>query len=74
MIRVLATYQREMQNVGMTHLTKGQNNAFPIQSYWFVIQHYLSYGYYAERESIYVSQASGKVNWGRTIKKEKPVI
>lgn len=74
LIRVLSAYQREMQNVGMAHLTEGQNNGFPIQSYQFVIQNYLSYGYYAEREIIYVSRASGKVSWGRTIKKEKPVI
>ena len=74
LVSVLSEYQREMQNIGVAYLTEDEKHGFPIQSYMFVIQDYLSNGYYTEREIIYVSRANGKVNWGRTVKKEKPVI
>ena len=74
LISVLSDYQREMQNVVRADLTKDEQQGFPIQSYHFVIQDYLSNGYYTERETMYASRANGKVNWGRTVKKEKPVI
>lgn len=74
LISVLSDYQREMQNIGVAYLTEDEKHGFPIQSYRFVIQDYLSNGYYTERETIYASRANGKVNWGRTVKKEKPVI
>ena len=74
LVSVLGEYQREMQNVARADLTEDEQYGFPIQSYMFVIQDYLSNGYYTEREIIYASRANGKVNWGRTVKKEKPVI
>lgn len=74
LINVLSNYQREMQNVGMNYLTEDEKQSFPIQHYQFVIQNYLSNGYYTESNTIYTSRANGKVNWGRTVKKEKPII
>lgn len=74
LISVLSDYQREMQNVVRADLTEDEQQGFPIQSYHFVIQDYLSNGYYTERETMYASRANGKVNWVRTVKKEKPVI
>ncbi|AXT95632.1 LlaJI family restriction endonuclease [Moraxella catarrhalis] len=74
LISALSDYQREMQNVARADLIEDEQHGFPIQSYRFIIQDYLSNGYYTERETIYASRANGKVNWGRTVKKEKPVI
>lgn len=76
---VLLDYQREiknleMQNIDVAHLTEDEKKGFPVQSYMFVIQDFLSNGYYTERETIYATRSHGKVNWGRTVKKEKPVI
>ncbi len=74
LVSVLADYQRELQDIGMAHMTEEEKQGFPLQSYMFVIQDYLSNGYYIEREAIHASRNHGKVNWGRTVKKEKPVI
>lgn len=74
LVRVLSDYQSEIQNIGRTDLTEHEQQGFPIRSYMFVIQDYLSHGYYTERETIYATRTNGKVNWGRTVKKEKPVI
>ena len=74
LVSVLADYQREMQDIGMAYMSKEEKRVFPIQSYMFVLQDYLSNGYYTEREIVYASRSHGKVNWGRTVKKEKPVM
>ena len=74
LVNVLADYQHEMQDIGVAYMTEEERQGFPVQSYMFVIQDYLSNGYYTERETIYASRSHGKVNWGRTVKKEKPVI
>lgn len=47
---------------------------FPLQSYMFIIKDYLSSGYYREQEVVYNVSKSGKINWNRTIKSQKPYI
>jgi len=50
-------------------------NSFPIDAYRRIIYDYLNRGgYYQEYEEIYVSRSAGKVNWNRTIRKEKPIV
>ncbi|WP_201575038.1 LlaJI family restriction endonuclease [Psychrobacter sp. H8-1] len=50
-------------------------NSFPINAYRVLIYDYLNRGgYYQEYEEIYVSRSSGKVNWNRTIRKERPMV
>jgi hypothetical protein len=48
--------------------------AFPMVSYLNVIRSFLDFGYLDEKEILYKKGANGKINWGRTIKTEKPVI
>lgn len=50
------------------------NLGFPIQAYLYLIHDYISRGYYRERETHYHVSAKGKINWGRTIKTQKPYI
>lgn len=73
LVKVLSEYQNELQKLGIP-LTDDEKQGFPINAYMIVIQDYLVNGYYTERENIYKSQTHGKVNWGRTVKKEKPII
>ena len=47
---------------------------FPIYSYDYLIQDYISNGYYFEKETIYKETNNGKINWNRTIKREKSYI
>lgn len=50
-------------------------SSFPIDAYRRIIHDYLNRGgYYQEYEEVYVSRSSGKVNWNRTIRKEKPIV
>lgn len=76
LIKVLKEYQHSLNIFGTNQFSEEQTKpkSFPIKSYIFIIQDYLNNGYYTEREAIYASRTHGKVNWGRTIKKEKPVV
>ena len=56
-----------------------QNKTFdaigtPIQAYLSIISDYLSRGYYREQEVHYEVSKSGKINWRRTIKTQKPMV
>lgn len=46
----------------------------PIQSYQYIIFDFLANGYYVEKEVHYVENSKGKINWKRTIQKQKPQI
>ena len=47
---------------------------FPLQAYLYIIYDFFSRGYYKERETVYITGKQGKINWGRTIKKQKPYV
>lgn len=47
---------------------------FPIFSYQYIIQNFITHGYYTENEIQYLKNNSGKINWKRTIQKIKPQI
>lgn len=47
---------------------------FPIQAYLYLINDYISRGYYRERETRYHISLKGKINWGRTIKTQKSFV
>lgn len=53
----------------------GENNlSFPILSYQYIINDFLRHGYYIEKEVHYAESAKGKIDWKRTIQKQKPQI
>ena len=54
----------------------GKNvNDFPIKSIIFIIEDFLDRNtYYTEKETLYIKNTSGKINWLRTIKNIKPAI
>lgn len=47
---------------------------FPIQSYQYLIQNYLTHGYYTEREVTYQKSQQGKIDWKRTISHIQPMV
>lgn len=49
-------------------------SGFPVQAYLYIISDYYNRGYYKEREVQYQVNSRGKINWGRTIKTQKPMI
>ncbi|WP_367960200.1 LlaJI family restriction endonuclease [Helicobacter acinonychis] len=47
---------------------------FPLKSYKNIIEYFLSHGYYTENKSYYENSAKGKINFFKTIKKNRPII
>ncbi|GAA8698254.1 hypothetical protein oki298_03540 [Helicobacter pylori] len=47
---------------------------FPLTAYKNVIEYFLSHGYYAENKSYYENSAKGKINFSKTMKKNRPII
>ncbi|EAJ6151352.1 LlaJI family restriction endonuclease [Campylobacter sp. CNRCH_2013_0855] len=48
--------------------------SFPLIAYKNIIEYFLSHGYYTERENIYQTTTKGKINFARTINKNRPNI
>lgn len=46
----------------------------PLSSYLFILYDYLRNGYYSEREILHRRSYRGKIDWKRTIQKERPWI
>lgn len=66
------TDQKESQHTKITNEFESQNE--PIQSYMYIIQDYLSNGLYKEKEVSYQQNNKGKINWGKTIKTQNPMV
>lgn len=47
---------------------------FPLQSYLYIIKDFFTRGYYREREILYGRGKTGKINWHRTIKAQRPYV
>lgn len=47
---------------------------FPLQSYIYLIKDFFARGYYREQEVLYKVAKTGKVNWNRTIKTQRPYV
>ena len=47
---------------------------FPLQSYMYLIKDFFARGYYREQEISYKVSKTGKINWNRTIKTQRPYI
>ncbi len=47
---------------------------FPLTAYKNVIEYFLSHGYYTENKSYDENSAKGKINFSKTIKKNRPII
>ena len=56
----------QYQSSGQSYLN------FPINSYQYIIKDFLCNGYYSENEVHYIESRNGKINWKRTIQKERP--
>lgn len=74
LFKTLATYIDKKDSKLLGQVEKFSYVEFPLQSYMYLISDYLLRGYYKENEVIYNVSKSGKINWSRTIKTQKPYI
>lgn len=51
-----------------------EEEGFPVEAYLTIISDYITRGYYREKETTYRDAKRGKISWGRTIKREKPLV
>ena len=56
-----------------TYNTHNQDGEFALMSYLWVINDFLSNGFYTNRERIYKANQSGRVNWKRTLQSQ-PIV
>lgn len=47
---------------------------FPLQSYMYLVKDFFARGYYREQEVSYKVAKTGKINWNRTIKTQRPYV
>ncbi|VTU08940.1 LlaJI restriction endonuclease [Actinobacillus indolicus] len=73
LLNVLSNAQNEDDDIGAYSPNSNEKNGFPLRSYMLIIQDFLQNGYYREKENKYATRTLGKIHWGLTIKKERPV-
>ena len=73
LISVLSSFGKKEEMVKQSDIfSEKQTVDFPINAYLFIINNFLNFGYYTEKEKIYKKAKSGKANWSRTIKQVRP--
>jgi len=66
------TERRESELLG--HGSSFDEVEFPLQSYMYLIKDFFARGYYREQEVSYKVAKTGKINWNRTIKTQRPYV
>ena len=74
LLAVLSDYSKHRDGEQTTNSNNHDNTIPPITDYIYLMQDFLSKGYYTEKELRFVSSSKGKINWKRTIQKEQPYI
>lgn len=77
LFQVLAMFTEKTERVlEMDNFTSPKSVDFPIQAYLNVIDYYLEHNgsYYIETEITYKIDKRGKINWGKTIKTQMPMV
>lgn len=77
LIQVLSEFTTKDDRLLATNkFDESQTVDFPINAYKNVIEYYFSVGgtYYVEKEQLYITASSGKVDWARTARKQMPLV
>lgn len=77
LIRILYEFTSQKEKlIDVNNSQLSESVKFPINSYLTVLNYYFNHGgnYYLETENIYKIGAKGKINWGRTIKKQIALV
>jgi len=70
---IARTTQKRMSSVSKSDGIP-KEEGFPLQACIFLIANYMERGYYKEKDVQYRVSNQGKINWGRTIKTQKPYV
>ncbi len=72
-LRTISIAKKETSNLSTYNSTYKSNNTFPLGSYLWIINDYLTYGRYENKEKKYVNGIQGRVDWKKTMR-TNPVI
>lgn len=74
LFHVLSHSESNNQTSKADLVSKKSENELPLYAYLHVINYFLKYGYYKQKETVYKIQKSGKISWNKTIKNISPVV
>lgn len=74
LINILAKYSGRKDSKIYDGLKKNGDTGIPVQAYLYIIKDFFERGYYKEQETHYRVSNDGKINWGKTIKTQRPTI
>lgn len=75
LFKVLKKYtDRGIDSVQRNEFNEKIGSEFPVESYLAIINYYMSYGYYIEDKTIFNKSSKGKIDWPKTVKKQKPLL
>ena len=74
LFHTLALYSSHMESKSGFKREKDAATETPMYAYIYIIQDFVTRGYYKEGIVEYASSKRGKIHWNRTIKQKKPVI
>lgn len=74
LFHVLSHSESNNQTSKADLVSRKSDNELPLYAYLHVINYFLKYGYYKQKETVYKIQKSGKISWNKTIKNISPVV
>jgi len=74
LINLLSKNTDKRESELRTGLKRKDPTGIPVQAYLFLIKDYFERGYYKERDTYRHVAKRGKIDWGRTIKTQKPLL
>lgn len=75
LIRILSDFTtKEDRLIALNKFQAPQFVDFPINAYRELIEYYLDYGYYVEKDVEYKTSPTGNKNWAKTVKNQKGFV
>lgn len=74
LLAVLSDYSKHRDGEQTITANNLDSTIPPIADYIYIMQDFLSKGYYTEKELRFISSLKGKINWKRTLQNEQPYI
>lgn len=75
LFRILSEFKKEEEGyISKRKYDETFTGMFPLNAYLEIILYYMENGYYKEVEPVYKTRQTGKINWSRTIKQQKPLL
>lgn len=72
-LRTVSLAKTQTSDLSSYYSTQTEKEVFPLGAYLWIINDYLSYGRYVNREKKYVRGSNGRINWKRTMH-SNPII